>query len=220
MHDPHAPHMAAIKRILRSQRYPHSWCSHPGVSFSIPYGVLRRRLGRLPRYTALHFSLLCFLGPNLISWSSKQQVSTSRSSAEAEYRVIANATAETGWLHSFLRELHCPLPQPTLIYCDNISAVYLSSNQVHHQRTQHVEIDINLCGKRSLLVMLDISIFHPLVRLRISSPKAYQRRYLLSLFHVLPFEFLPFRLQGRVRVRIVLEFLDYILFPYFLILPR
>lgn len=116
MHDPHAPHMAAIKRILRSQRYPHSWCSHSGVSFSIPYGVLRRRLGRLPRYTALHFSLLCFLGPNLISWSSKQQVSTSRSSAEAEYRVIANATAETGWLHSFLRELHCPLPQPTLIY--------------------------------------------------------------------------------------------------------
>jgi len=35
-----------------------------------------------------------FLGDNLVSWSSKRQNTLSHSSAEAEYRVVANAIAE------------------------------------------------------------------------------------------------------------------------------
>ncbi|GKA89775.1 ribonuclease H-like domain-containing protein [Tanacetum coccineum] len=31
----------------------------------------------------------------------------------------------------------------TLVYCDNVSAVYMSSNPVQHQRTKHIEIDIH-----------------------------------------------------------------------------
>jgi hypothetical protein len=31
----------------------------------------------------------------------------------------------------------------TLVYCDNVSAVYLSTNPVQHQRTKHVEIDLH-----------------------------------------------------------------------------
>nr|GEV21536.1 hypothetical protein [Tanacetum cinerariifolium] len=47
-----------------------------------------------------------FLGNNLLSWSSKRQPTLSRSSAEAECRVVANAVAETCWLRNLLRELH------------------------------------------------------------------------------------------------------------------
>nr|GEX92074.1 transcription initiation factor TAFII31, histone-fold protein [Tanacetum cinerariifolium] len=36
----------------------------------------------------------------------------------------------------------CPTT-PTLVYCDNVSAVYFSSNPVQHQRTNHIEIDIH-----------------------------------------------------------------------------
>ncbi|GJS93363.1 probable 6-phosphogluconolactonase 1 [Tanacetum coccineum] len=64
-----------------------------------------------------------FLGNNLLSWSSKRQFTLSRSSAEAEYRGVANAVAETCWLRNLLRELHTPLATATLVYCDNVSVV-------------------------------------------------------------------------------------------------
>ena len=73
-----------------------------------------------------------FLGDNLVSWSSQHQNTISRSSAEAEYHVVANAVAEASWLRQLLQELHTPLRQATLVYCDNISAVYMSSNLVQH----------------------------------------------------------------------------------------
>jgi len=39
------------------------------------------------------------------------------------------------------------LPRATIDYCDNISAIYLSSNRVQHQRTKHMEIDIHFLRK-------------------------------------------------------------------------
>ncbi|GKE61842.1 ribonuclease H-like domain-containing protein [Tanacetum coccineum] len=64
-------------------------------------------------------------------------------SAEAKYRAVANVVAETTWLRNLLRELHSPLSTVTLVYCDNVSAVYMSVNPVQHQRTKHIEIDIH-----------------------------------------------------------------------------
>ncbi|GKE28412.1 ribonuclease H-like domain-containing protein [Tanacetum coccineum] len=84
-----------------------------------------------------------FLSDNLITWSSKRQHVTSRSSTEAEYHSVANAVAETAWVKNLLRELLVPLWTATLVYCDKVSAVYLSSNPVQHQRTKHIEINIH-----------------------------------------------------------------------------
>ncbi|GKD17196.1 ribonuclease H-like domain-containing protein, partial [Tanacetum coccineum] len=39
--------------------------------------------------------------------------------------------------------LHTPLFTATLVYYDNVSAVYMSANPVQHQRTKHIEIDIH-----------------------------------------------------------------------------
>ncbi|GJV61790.1 ribonuclease H-like domain-containing protein, partial [Tanacetum coccineum] len=99
-----------------------------------------------------------FLGNNLLSWSFKRQLTLSRSSTEAEYRGVANAVAETCWLHNLLRELHTPLYSATLVYCDNVSAVYLSCNPVLHQPTKHNEIDIHFV--RDLVVVGQVRVLH------------------------------------------------------------
>ncbi|GJT82608.1 ribonuclease H-like domain-containing protein [Tanacetum coccineum] len=64
-------------------------------------------------------------------------------SAKAEYQGVANVVVETAWVRNLLRELHYPLMTATLVYCDNVSAVYMSVNPVQHQRTKHIEIDIH-----------------------------------------------------------------------------
>ncbi|GJZ85396.1 ribonuclease H-like domain-containing protein, partial [Tanacetum coccineum] len=144
MHDPREPHFSSLKRILRYVRgtltsglqlYSSTTSSLVAYSDADWAGCPTTR-----RFTS---GYCVFLGNNFLSWSSKRQFTLSRSSAEAEYRGVANAVAETCWLHNLLRELHTPLSTATIVYCDNVGAIYLSSNLVQHQRTKHIEIDIH-----------------------------------------------------------------------------
>jgi hypothetical protein len=43
---------------------------------------------------------------------------------------MANSVAKACWLRQLLVKLHNPLSRATLVYCDNVSAVYLSINPV------------------------------------------------------------------------------------------
>ncbi|KAI0495097.1 hypothetical protein KFK09_025244 [Dendrobium nobile] len=82
-----------------------------------------------------------FLGPNLISWSVKKQVTVAKSSTEAEYRSLSAATSDVIWLRRLVAELDHPQHSPTIIHCDNTSAIALAKNPVFHARTKHIEID-------------------------------------------------------------------------------
>ncbi|CAL2255541.1 unnamed protein product [Prunus armeniaca] len=73
-----------------------------------------------------------FLGSNPISWQSKKQGFVSRSSTEAEYRALANTAADLSWIRQVLLDLKMFLPNAPLMYCDNLSALALSSNPVYH----------------------------------------------------------------------------------------
>jgi len=46
----------------------------------------------------------------------------------------------------------------TLVYCDNISAVYMTSNPVQHQRTKHIEIDLHFVRER--VAIDDLRVLH------------------------------------------------------------
>jgi hypothetical protein len=45
-----------------------------------------------------------------------------------------------------------------LVYCDNVSAVYLSTNPVQHQRTKHVETDLHFV--RDHVAVGDVRVLH------------------------------------------------------------
>ncbi|GJZ94306.1 ribonuclease H-like domain-containing protein [Tanacetum coccineum] len=143
MHDPPKPHFAALKRVL---------CYIRGT---LDFGLqlYTSSTGSLVAYSDADWvgcpstrhstSGYCvFMGDNLLSWSSKRQHTLSRSSVEAEYRGVSNAVAEMTWLRNLLCELHTALLSATIVYCDNVSAIYLNANPVQHQRTKHIEIDI------------------------------------------------------------------------------
>ncbi|TYK14661.1 Retrovirus-related Pol polyprotein from transposon TNT 1-94 [Cucumis melo var. makuwa] len=84
----------------------------------------------------------CFyLGDSLLSWRSKKQSVVSRSSTESEYRALADATVELLWLRGLLVDMGVPQQGPTLLHCDNRSAIQIAHNDVFHERTKHIEND-------------------------------------------------------------------------------
>ncbi|PNX61631.1 gag-pol polyprotein, partial [Trifolium pratense] len=82
-----------------------------------------------------------FLGDSLVSWKSKKQDIVSRSSTEAEYRAMTSTTTEIVWLRWLLSDMSVALYEPTLMYCDNKSAIQIVHNSIFHERTKHIEID-------------------------------------------------------------------------------
>ncbi|XP_071705143.1 uncharacterized mitochondrial protein AtMg00810-like [Rutidosis leptorrhynchoides] len=85
-----------------------------------------------------------FVGGNLVSWKSKKQHTLSRSSAESEYRAMADVSCEMTWIKRLLRELGVVTDNLTRLYCDSQSAIHIAKNQVFHERTKHIEVDCHL----------------------------------------------------------------------------
>jgi hypothetical protein len=44
------------------------------------------------------------------------------------------------------------------VYCDNVSACYLSNNMVQHQRTKHIEINLHFI--RNKVAARIVRVFH------------------------------------------------------------
>lgn len=77
---------------------------------------------------------------NAISWSSKKHKITTLSSEEAEYVSATEASCEAIWLRRFLFDLEHIRNDPTIIYCDNNSAIAMTENPVFHNRTKHIKL--------------------------------------------------------------------------------
>jgi hypothetical protein len=51
----------------------------------------------------------------LISWSARKEAMVSRSSTEAEYKALANATTELIWTEAWLRVLEVTLKEKVVL---------------------------------------------------------------------------------------------------------
>ncbi|GFZ07004.1 hypothetical protein Acr_18g0011740 [Actinidia rufa] len=149
MHSPRTSHLDAVYHILRYLK------SCPGRGLFYKSGVQ----SGLSCFTDADYAgsksdrrstsgFCTFHGSHLISWKSKKQAVVSRSSAEAEYRAMAQGTSEILWLRSLLTELGFSMTDSSYLFCDNKSAIMLSSDSVLHERTKHIEVDIHFIREK------------------------------------------------------------------------
>ncbi|XP_059627195.1 uncharacterized mitochondrial protein AtMg00810-like [Cornus florida] len=149
MHAPRSAHMDAVYHILRYLK------SCPGLGLFYASG----NQSGLSCFTDAdyagcktdrHFTsgFYTFYGNHLIPWKSKKQAVVSRSSAEAEYRAMAQGTCELLWLQSILRELGLVQKGSSRLFCDNKSAIMLASDSVLHERSKHVKVDIHFIREK------------------------------------------------------------------------
>ncbi|GJP86258.1 hypothetical protein CLOP_g16302 [Closterium sp. NIES-67] len=81
---------------------------------------------------------VCLLGGGAVSWRSKKQNEVGLSSCETEYMALHHGAKEVVWLRRLLEELGVGQEEPTLVFCDNESAVKLAKNACLHGLTKHI----------------------------------------------------------------------------------
>ena len=149
MHAPTEDHWSAVKRILRYLQDTASYGLHITLDSSLSlHGFTDADWAGSIDDRKSTGGYLVYLGATPISWKSGKQRTVARSSTEAEYKALADGTAEILWIRSLLSELHFPSSSMTTLWCDNLGATFLSLNPVFHARTKHVEVDYHFVRDR------------------------------------------------------------------------
>ncbi|KAM3206760.1 hypothetical protein ACQJBY_062115 [Aegilops geniculata] len=141
METPGKQHWAIIRQILRYVRGTLNYgCTYKagegtvltGFSDSDHAGDLTDRKSTT--------GLVFFMGPSVITWSSQKQKIVALSSCEAEYIAAATAATQAVWLRGLVSEMLGTEKQKVQLKIDNKSAIELSKNPVHHERSKHIDL--------------------------------------------------------------------------------
>jgi hypothetical protein len=120
MHSPQVRHRQAAQHIIRYlQKFPSLGLWYARGATDTLVGYFDADYAGNPDDRTSTSAYLFTLGDAPISWCSKKQSSTARSSCESEYRALARCTCEAVWLRQLLLELGFATSQPTSLWCDN-----------------------------------------------------------------------------------------------------
>uniref|UniRef100_A0A8R7Q6X9 Reverse transcriptase Ty1/copia-type domain-containing protein n=1 Tax=Triticum urartu TaxID=4572 RepID=A0A8R7Q6X9_TRIUA len=117
LHAPTTVHWTVVKRILRylqgTQSHGLKLCKSDSMLVS---AFSDADWAGCPDDRRSTGGFAVFLGGNLVSWSACKQATVSRSSTEAEYKALANATAEVIWVQNMLTELGIHHPKAASLW--------------------------------------------------------------------------------------------------------
>ncbi|XP_060971854.1 retrovirus-related Pol polyprotein from transposon RE1 isoform X2 [Cannabis sativa] len=202
LHCPTTTHWQACKRVLK---YLKGTATH-GVSFKrgssrtlALQGFSDADWASCPDDRRSTGAYCVYLGSSLVSWSSKKQTVVARSSTESEYRALAHVTAEIMWLKALIQEMHIPVHNTPIIWCDNLGAASLAANPVHHARTKHIEIDVHFVRDMVLQKLIDIRYVPTLEQIADVLTKGVSVARFLRFKDKLQVVDSPFRLRGNVE---------------------
>jgi hypothetical protein len=149
MHNPQEAHLQAAKHVLRyMRRYPDFGLFFKQGEDNRLHGYTDADYGQDVDDRIYVGAYIFFLGTSPISWNSKKQNSTSRSSCESEHRALAQCSCEAIWIRRLLEELKILDYKPTSLFCDNQSSIKLSYNPVFHEKSNHFEIDYHFTRQK------------------------------------------------------------------------
>ena len=83
-----------------------------------------------------------------VSWCSKKQARVAKSTKEAEYVALSQATQEAICLRKLLADFGCKADSPTVLKEDNRGAIELSKNPRFHNRTKHIDVTFHFIRER------------------------------------------------------------------------
>ncbi|GJP67621.1 hypothetical protein CLOP_g24418 [Closterium sp. NIES-67] len=144
--------LEAAKRLVRYVSATTSvGLEYSGVRQQLQRGAADVKSGEmlLSCYTDASFNLVkadgtsiggyvCLLGGGAESWRSKKQNEVGLSSCETEYMALHHGVKEVVCLRRLLEELGVGQEEPTVVFCDNESAVKLAKNAYLHGLTKHI----------------------------------------------------------------------------------
>ena len=99
--------------------------------------------------------LVFTMGGNTISWKSGLQRVVAISTTESEYMALTEVVKEAVWLKGLLKEFGYE-QRSVEIFCDSQSAITLSKNNVHHERTKHIDVKYHYI--RQVIVNGDVEV--------------------------------------------------------------
>ena len=142
MHAPYEIHRQAINRVLaylkgcprKGLLFPSSMDRTVKVYTDADFGGSIVDCRSTTGYCTLIFG-------SLVSWKSSKQDKVSRSSAETEYRALADGASEGRWIYGILSDLRVEYVGPIHFLCDNKSAIALAKNPGLQGRIKHMERD-------------------------------------------------------------------------------
>jgi hypothetical protein len=83
---------------------------------------------------------IVLIGDSPVMWKSRLQVSTARSTTEAEYLSVSDLTGEILYYLPMLKEIGIPQEGAVTIGEDNQGCIAISANPISNSRSKHIDI--------------------------------------------------------------------------------